>query len=158
MYQIFRKTFRVNTVPRCDFISTILRRKRLHFYRMRAGRVETLVATTLLINLSRGRARKEASNFHGVPWHRSRIYPSRENGAGALAKCAFTTRILAHLRKSKHFRQFGRLEANPLGRDGPVRAIKGVLTFSLLSVCLSLPDWPAIARPLLRKCTHVISR
>lgn len=59
-------------------------------------------------------SKKEANNFHDVEMRRSLIYPSREYGAGAFATCAFATWFLAHLRKSKHFRQFGRLDGtNP---------------------------------------------
>lgn len=112
---------------------------------------------TLLINLSRGWAKRKRVISTVCRCARCRISPSpsRENGAGAFAKCAFAMRILAHLRKSKHLRQFGRLGANPSRSPS---CYKGGFNFlAVFPVCWSLPDWP-IVRPSLRKCTHVISR
>lgn len=49
-------------MSRCDFISTILRRGRMHFYRVRAGDGEDVGGdgATLLINLSRDVEQKES--------------------------------------------------------------------------------------------------
>jgi len=95
------------------------------------GYTRDVGATTLLINLSRGAKRKQKrSNFHDVPLHRFPAFIRREKAQRAhRAKCAFATRILAHLRKSKHFRQFDRFGANSSSRGGPVCAIKGGFNF-----------------------------